>query len=109
VRPRGQTRAAQPVVVGGGLIGCEAAAGLAALGVATTIVAAEPVPLRRRFGDDVGERVAKLLSRSGVRFLGSTAVTAVDDTGVTLDSGETIHNVTARRRIPAEHRAAWPA
>lgn len=143
------------VVVGGGLIGCEAAAGLAQLGVATTMVAAEPVPLQRRFGDDVGERVAKLLSRSGVRFLGSTAVTAVDDTGVTMDSGESIqadivicaagvrpdvtlaydagletedgrivvdehmhtsarnvyaagddalaYNVTARRRIPAEH------
>ncbi len=143
------------VVVGGGLIGCEAAACLAELGVTTTMVAAEPVPLQRRFGDDVGERVAKLLSRSGVRFLGSKAVTAVDDTGVTLDGGENIeadlvvcaagvrpditladdagletedgrivvdehmhtsarnvyaagddalaYNVTARRRIPAEH------
>ena len=143
------------VVVGGGLIGCEAAACLAELGVDTTMVAAEPVPLQRRFGDDVGERVAKLLSRNGVRFLGSTTVAAVGDTGVTTDSGETIeadlvvcaagvrpditlandagletengrivvdehmhtsarnvyaagddclaYNVTARRRIPAEH------
>ena len=71
-----------------GLVGCEAAEGLLAeLGVATAIVAAEPVPLQRRFGDDVGERVAKLLSCGGVRFLGSTTVTAVDNTGVTLSSG----------------------
>jgi len=143
------------VVVGGGLIGCEAAACLADRGVATTMVAAEPVPLQRRFGNDVGERVAKLLSHNGVRFLGPVTVTAVDDTGVTLDSGEAIdadlvvsaagvrpdiklatdagletqdgrivvdehmhtsalnvyaagddalaYNVTARRRIPAEH------
>jgi 3-phenylpropionate/trans-cinnamate dioxygenase ferredoxin reductase component len=143
------------VVVGGGLIGCEAAACLADRGVATTMVAAEPVPLHRRFGNDVGEPVAKLLSHSGVRFLGSTSVNAVDATGVTVDSGEAIevdlvvsatgvqpdiklatdagldtrdgrivvdehmhtsalnvyaagddalaYNVTARRRIPAEH------
>lgn len=78
------------VVVGGGLIGCEAAACLADRGVATTMVAAEPVPLQRRFGNDVGERVAKLLSHNGVRFLGPATVTAVDDTGVTLDSGEAI-------------------
>jgi len=38
------------VVIGGGLIGCEAAACLAGRGVPTTMVAAEPVPLQRRFG-----------------------------------------------------------
>ncbi|HJT96442.1 MAG TPA: FAD/NAD(P)-binding oxidoreductase [Mycobacterium sp.] len=75
------------VVVGAGLIGCEAAACLAQRGVTTTMVAAEPVPLQRRFGDDVGERVAKLMSRNGVRFIGSTTVTALDDVGVTVDSG----------------------
>jgi 3-phenylpropionate/trans-cinnamate dioxygenase ferredoxin reductase component len=78
------------VVVGAGLIGCEAAACLAERGVVTTMVAAEPVPLQRRFGDDVGERVAKLLSHNGVRFLGPMTVTAVDDTGVTLDGVEAI-------------------
>jgi 3-phenylpropionate/trans-cinnamate dioxygenase ferredoxin reductase component len=78
------------VVIGAGLIGCEAAAALAARGVVTTMVAAEPVPLQRRFGDDVGERVAKLLSHIGVRFLGLATVTAVDDTGVTLDTGEAV-------------------
>jgi 3-phenylpropionate/trans-cinnamate dioxygenase ferredoxin reductase subunit len=37
-------------------------------GVPTTMVAVEPVPLQRRFGDQVGERVAKILSDNGVRF-----------------------------------------
>ena len=78
------------IVIGGGLIGCEAAACLASRGVPTTMVAAEPVPLLRRFGDQVGERIAKILSDNGVRFLGSTTVTAIDDTHVHLDTGATL-------------------
>src|SRR6201991_2989405 len=78
------------VVIGGGLIACEAAACLAGRGVPTTMVAAEPVPLQRRFGDQVGERVAKILSDNGVRFLGSTNVTAIDDARVHLDTGATL-------------------
>ncbi|OBG15057.1 pyridine nucleotide-disulfide oxidoreductase [Mycolicibacterium celeriflavum] len=143
------------VVIGGGLIGCEAASCLAAVGVATMVVAAERVPLQRRFGLEAGERVAKLLSDNGVRFAGETTVSEIEDTRVVLDSGETVdadlvvcatgvrpdirlaeaagldtldgrivvdehmhtsarnvyaagdvafaHNVTAGRRIPAEH------
>ncbi|HYZ67368.1 MAG TPA: FAD/NAD(P)-binding oxidoreductase, partial [Mycobacterium sp.] len=78
------------VVIGAGLIGCEAAACLASCGVPTTMVAVEPVPLQRRFGDEVGERVAKILSDNDVRFLGSTSVTDIDDTHVHLDSGATL-------------------
>ncbi len=78
------------VVVGAGLIGCEAAACLAGLGVATTIVAPEIVPLQRRFGVDVGERVVKMLSDAGVRFIGASSVAAVEDTGVLLASGESV-------------------
>lgn len=75
------------VVVGGRLIGCEAASCLATRGVATTVVAPERVPVHRRFGIEVGERVVKMLSDSGVRFIGSTSVAAVDDREVTLDTG----------------------
>jgi NADPH-dependent 2,4-dienoyl-CoA reductase/sulfur reductase-like enzyme len=78
------------VVIGGGLIGCEAAACLAGRGVPTTMVAAEPVPLQRRFGDQVGERVAKILSDNGVRFLGTTTVAAIEDARVHLDTGATL-------------------
>jgi 3-phenylpropionate/trans-cinnamate dioxygenase ferredoxin reductase subunit len=78
------------VVVGGGLIGCEAASCLASRGIATTLVAPEPVPVQRRFGLDVGERVAKMLSDIGVRFIGSTGVSAVEDREVTLNSGAAV-------------------
>jgi NADPH-dependent 2,4-dienoyl-CoA reductase/sulfur reductase-like enzyme len=78
------------VVVGGGLIGCEAASCLAARGVETTLVAPESVPVQRRFGVEVGERVVKMLSDSGVRFIGSTTVTAVGDGEVTLDTGAAV-------------------
>ncbi|MEW5812433.1 MAG: NAD(P)/FAD-dependent oxidoreductase [Actinomycetota bacterium] len=82
--------AASAVVVGAGLIGCEAAACLSASGVDTVLVAPEPVPLARRFGVDVGERVVKMLSDAGVRFIGSAPVAAVTETGVLLTSGERV-------------------
>jgi NADPH-dependent 2,4-dienoyl-CoA reductase/sulfur reductase-like enzyme len=78
------------VVIGAGLIGCEAASSLASRGIATTLVAPEPVPVHRRFGVEVGERVAKMLSDIGVRFIGSAGVAAVEDRTVTLDTGEAI-------------------
>lgn len=81
--------ASTAVVVGGGLIGCEAASCLASGGVATTMVAAEEVPLQRRFGVAVGERVLKMLADRGVRFV-SGSVAAVDDGGVVLSSGEAV-------------------
>ena len=97
------------VVIGGGLIGCEAAACLASRGVPTAMVVAEPVPLQRRFGDQVGERVAKILSDNGVRVLGSTTVTDIDDTHVHLDSGATLDGdvvVSATGVRPDPHLAA---
>lgn len=83
-------QAQSAVVIGGGLIGCEAAACLAGSGIATTMVAGEPVPLQRRFGLDAGERIAKLLSDCGVRFVGPTRVVEVRDDGVTLQTGEAL-------------------
>ncbi|MGO4442279.1 NAD(P)/FAD-dependent oxidoreductase [Mycobacterium sp. 2YAF39] len=78
------------VVIGGGLIGCEAAACLAARGVKTAMVAAEAVPLQRRFGLDAGERVVKILSDNGVGFVGETTVAEIDASGVVLDDGTTV-------------------
>jgi 3-phenylpropionate/trans-cinnamate dioxygenase ferredoxin reductase subunit len=48
------------------------------------------VPLQRGFGIEVGERVAKILSGNGVRFVGPATVSAVDDSGVVLSTGEAI-------------------
>lgn len=78
------------VVIGGGLIGCEAAACLAARGVATMVIAAEHVPLQRRFGLEAGERVAKILSDNGVRFAGDTSVGAIEGGRVLLATGEAV-------------------
>lgn len=75
------------VVIGGGLIGCEAAACLAARGVETALVAAEAVPLQRRFGLEAGERVVKILSDIGVGFVGETTVAEIGDTRVMFDDG----------------------
>jgi 3-phenylpropionate/trans-cinnamate dioxygenase ferredoxin reductase component len=83
-------QAGSAVVIGGGLIGCEAAACLAERGISTTMVAGEPVPLLRRFGLDAGERIAKLLSDCGVRFVGPARVAEVHDRGVTLEDGTTL-------------------
>ncbi|WP_460355626.1 NAD(P)/FAD-dependent oxidoreductase [Mycobacterium sp. ZZG] len=80
--------ASSAAVIGGGLVGCEAAARLAGLGPATTVVVPESVPLQRRFGVEVGKRVVEMLSDAGVRVVLSTTVTAVDDAGVTLSSGD---------------------
>jgi 3-phenylpropionate/trans-cinnamate dioxygenase ferredoxin reductase component len=96
------------VVIGGGLIGCEAAACLASRGVPTTMVAAEPVPLQRRFGVEAGDRVAKILSDNGVRFLGSTTVTDIDNTHVHLDTGAVLEGdvvVSATGVRPDPHLA----
>lgn len=79
------------VVIGGGLIGCETASCLAGLGLATTVVVPEDAPLRRRFGIDVGKRVADMLSEAGVRVVPGATVEAVGDTTVTLSSGDTVH------------------
>ncbi len=78
------------VVIGAGLIGCEAAACLAARGVETALVAAEAVPLQRRFGLEVGERVVEILSDNGVGFVGETTVAEIGDFGVMFGDGTEI-------------------
>jgi len=79
------------VVVGAGFIGCEAAASLAMRGVATTLVAPDPVPQAKRLGTDAGQRIARLLGATGARYAGSVSVTGVGDGAVHLDDGVTIH------------------
>lgn len=84
------------LVVGGGFIGCEAAASLAARGVTTTVVGPDEVPQHRRLGPDAGARLASILDDAGVRYSGGAHVDAVRgrvgegfaaqlDSGVTLD------------------------
>jgi 3-phenylpropionate/trans-cinnamate dioxygenase ferredoxin reductase component len=83
-------KADSAVVIGAGFIGCEAAASLAMRGVATTLVAPDPVPQAKRLGEDAGERITRLLSEAGARYVGSVSVSGLSDQTVHLDNGVTI-------------------
>jgi NADPH-dependent 2,4-dienoyl-CoA reductase/sulfur reductase-like enzyme len=85
------TKADSAVVIGAGFIGCEAAASLAMRGVATTLVAPDRAPQAERLGQDAGERITRLLSAAGARYVGSVAVNSLRDGAVRLDDGVTIN------------------
>jgi 3-phenylpropionate/trans-cinnamate dioxygenase ferredoxin reductase subunit len=84
-------KADSAVVIGAGFIGCEAAASLAIRGVATTLVAPEPVPQAKRLGEEAGKRIIGLLTDSGARYVGSVQVTGCSGGVVHLDDGASIN------------------
>ncbi|GIX30304.1 MAG: pyridine nucleotide-disulfide oxidoreductase [Porticoccaceae bacterium] len=59
---------APAVVVGGGLLGLEAAAGLAALGAAVTVVHRRPHPMNRQLDAPAGELLRSRLAERGIAF-----------------------------------------
>ena len=83
-------KADSAVVIGAGFIGCEAAASLALRGVATTLVAPEPVPQAKRLGGEAGKRIIGMLTDTGARYVGSVSVNGLSDGAVHLDNGVTI-------------------
>ncbi len=79
------------VVVGGGFIGCEAAASLARRGVSVTLVAPQDVPQENRLGSEAGKQLLRLVEEAGVHYVGGVSVEAVHEgTSVQLDSGVTV-------------------
>ena len=79
------------VVVGGGFIGCEAAASLARRGTSVTLVAPQDVPQEKRLGAEAGEQLLRLVEKAGVRYVGGVSVEGIHEgTSVQLDSGVTI-------------------
>ncbi|MFF8032090.1 NAD(P)/FAD-dependent oxidoreductase [Streptomyces sp. NPDC016626] len=78
---------ASVVVLGGGPLGVETAAALAARGRATTLVCAAPHPLRKRLGEVASGLLTEALERAGVTVLGGRTVTAREPGGVLLDDG----------------------
>jgi NAD(P)H-nitrite reductase large subunit len=82
------------VVLGGGLLGLEAASGLKALGVATTVVHLAPTLMERQLelsaGAALKTRIEALgiVVRTGVRAV--AAYTDADDRGIELAGGERI-------------------
>jgi 3-phenylpropionate/trans-cinnamate dioxygenase ferredoxin reductase component len=82
------------VVVGGGFIGCEAAAAARARGLEVTVVEPEPLPMRRPLGDELAAALLRRHQARGVRFVLGTAPVAFEGNGrvraVTLTDGTTL-------------------
>src|SRR5690349_16407698 len=82
------------VVIGAGFIGCEAAASLATLGIAVTLVAPDSVPQEKRLGSAAGERLLRLVAAAGVHYMGGASVTSLENDAlnhvVHLANGDTL-------------------
>ena len=81
----------QAVVIGGGLLGLEAATGLAARGMKVTVVHAMGWPMERQLDPEAGALLVKRLSKRGIRFVMPAATVALEGgqhvQGVRLDDG----------------------
>lgn len=82
------SQASRAVVAGSGFIGCEAAASLAARGVAVTMVTDEARPQAARLGDWVGGRIAEWLREAGVELLGEDRLAEVGPDFARTDKGQ---------------------
>ena len=68
-------------LVGGSFIACEAAASLAKLGVASTLVFPEEAPMALQFGTQVGGWVRGLLESHGIEVVAGEQVAALEGDG----------------------------
>ena len=77
-------RAAAPgdraVVIGGGLLGLEAATGLAARGMAVTVLHAASWPMERQLDEEAGALLVKRLGKRGIRFVMHASTAAFEGT-----------------------------
>ncbi len=76
------------VVIGASFIGLEVAASLRARDLDVHIVAPEAIPLLRVMGDEIGSLVRKIHEEHGVHFHLGTTAASIDQTSVTLKTGE---------------------
>ncbi|RJL30363.1 NAD(P)/FAD-dependent oxidoreductase [Bailinhaonella thermotolerans] len=85
------TPGARVVIVGAGFIGCEVAATAVKLGCDVEVVAADPTPMIRPLGAELGEAMRRRHEREGVRFRLGHTITEVHGglrvAGVVLDDG----------------------
>ncbi len=79
---------AHVVIIGAGFIGAEVASTASEAGASVSVVEAVDVPLARQLGAEMGAVVARLHQQRNVRLLTGTAVTAIDETGVVVNTGE---------------------
>ena len=76
------------VVLGASFIGLEAAASLVQRGMEVHVVAPDPIPLAKVFGDQLGKHVMNLHVSKGVHFHLGTTPKAITDKEVLLANGE---------------------
>lgn len=69
------------VVVGGGLLGLEAAAGLAARGMKVTVVHAVDWPMERQLDAAAGALLTRRMGARGIRFAMPASTVAIEGTG----------------------------
>ena len=86
IEAAGKARTA--VVVGASFIGLEVAASLRTRGLEVHVVAPDEVPLGRILGAQIGGLVRRIHEEHGVKFHLGDTVGAIDETGVSLKSGE---------------------
>jgi NADPH-dependent 2,4-dienoyl-CoA reductase/sulfur reductase-like enzyme/nitrite reductase/ring-hydroxylating ferredoxin subunit len=87
VAAKGARRA---VVIGASFIGLEVAASLRAREIEVHVVGPEKIPMERVLGPEMGQFVRTLHEEHGVIFHLEEGVSAIDERGVVLKSGEVI-------------------
>jgi NADPH-dependent 2,4-dienoyl-CoA reductase/sulfur reductase-like enzyme/nitrite reductase/ring-hydroxylating ferredoxin subunit len=84
------TGARRAVVIGASFIGLEVAASLRAREIEVHVVGPEKIPMERVLGPEMGQFVRTLHEEHGVIFHLEEGVSAIDERGVVLKSGELI-------------------
>lgn len=79
--------AARVVIVGGSFLACEVAASLSAMGLESTMVMVEELPLADAFGTRVGAYFAGLLASHGVRVIGGDGLARLEPAGTPDEEG----------------------
>jgi len=100
------------LVVGGGFLGLEVAAGARELGKDVTVVEPLPLPLGTKLPEQVARRLVALHRAHGVEVLAGVGLSSValDDgrlSGVVLDDGREVPARTALMAVGARPRLAW--
>lgn len=78
------------VIIGAGFIGLETAAALRERGLDVHVVTPEALPLKKVVGAELGTFVRSLHQQHGVDFHLENTVTRIDETSVTLRSGDVL-------------------
>lgn len=107
------SRPRQVLIVGGGLIGCEAASCLRDLGMPVTLVDPNPAPLARGLGSFVGGVIASCLRDAGAAFRPNTMVHAFEGDAAghvaraRLADGSTIETNLVIAALGATRATGW--